>query len=67
LSENGAPAKFTIPKLPTKFSFGIRMANTKKIQTDTNQKYQIGIQLCMFGTVPFGGNSVLMIWRELNY
>jgi hypothetical protein len=32
LSENGVPAKFTIPKLPTKFSFGISMVKTGKYQ-----------------------------------
>jgi hypothetical protein len=29
----------------TKFSFGIGMENTEKIPTDTEPKYQIGIQL----------------------
>jgi hypothetical protein len=43
--KKGVPAKFTIPKLPTKFPFGIGMANTRKIPTDTNQKYGIGKQL----------------------
>jgi hypothetical protein len=45
LSEKGVPTKFTTPKLPTEFFFGIGMVNTRKIPTDTNQKYQIGIQL----------------------
>ena len=48
LSEKGVPAKFTVPKLPTKFSFGISMVNTRKIPTDTNQKYQIGIKLYIY-------------------
>jgi hypothetical protein len=49
LSEKGVPTKFTIPKLPTKFPFGICMVNTRKIPTDTNQKYQICIQLYRIG------------------
>jgi hypothetical protein len=39
LSEKGVPTKFTIPKLPTKFFFGIGMVNTVKILTNTSQKY----------------------------
>jgi hypothetical protein len=38
LSEKGVPAKLTLPKLPTKFAFGIGMANTGKIPTNANQK-----------------------------
>jgi hypothetical protein len=45
LSKKGVHAKFTIPKLPTKFSFGISMVNTGKMPTNTNQKYQIYIKL----------------------
>ncbi len=45
MSEKEFIAEFTIPKLPTKFSFGICMVNNRKIPTDTNQKYQIGKEL----------------------
>ncbi len=45
LSEKGVSTKFTIPKSPTEFSFGIGTVNTGKIPTDTNQKYQITIKL----------------------
>ncbi len=31
--------------VPTKFSSGIGLVNTKKYQPNTNQKYRIGIQL----------------------
>ncbi len=34
-----------IPKVPTKISFGIGMANTKKYQPIPTGKYQFGIQL----------------------
>ncbi len=45
LSEKGVSAKFTKPKLPTEFSFGIGMVNTGNIPTNTDQKYWINIKL----------------------
>jgi hypothetical protein len=44
LSAKEVSAKFTIPKLPTEFPFGIGMVNTGKISTNTLQKYGIGKQ-----------------------
>jgi hypothetical protein len=37
--------QFTVPKVPTEFSSGIGTVITKKYQPNTDQKYQIGIQL----------------------
>ena len=43
----------TIPKVPTEFSFGIGMVITKKYRRNTDQKYQIGIQLQFCGRPSF--------------
>ncbi len=45
LRGKGVPANFQYRKVPTKFSSGIGLVNTMKYQPNTNQKYQIGIQL----------------------
>ena len=48
LREKGVPANLQYQKVPTKFSSGIGLVNTKKYQPNTDQKYQIGIQLYEF-------------------
>ncbi len=49
LREKGVPANLQYRKLPTEFSSGIGLVNTKKYQPNTNWKNRIGIQLYIFG------------------
>jgi hypothetical protein len=60
LSEKGVLTKFTIPTLPTEFSFGIGMVNIRKIPTGNNQKYQIDVKLYS------NSNSTMATWKGLD-
>ncbi len=51
LREKEVPANLQYQKVPTQFSLGIGLLNTKKYQPNINQKYQIGIQLYEFQVV----------------
>jgi hypothetical protein len=43
--KKGFPPNLQYQKVPTEFSSGIGSVNTEKYQPNTNQKYQIGLQL----------------------